>query len=991
MKTAMQAISARGRCQSLGILLIATLTFFGQPSVTGQSWPQISFANPIGGFQHPTHLTTANDGSGRVFVTEQSGVIRIVKDGAVMATPFLNISDRTGKQGSQGLFSVAFPPNYASQHHFYVNYVTSSAVLVIARYQVTADPNVADPNSEQIVLSVGPFQNGSDHFGGELAFGPDGYLYFGTGTGSGASPDNLGHDLTVLFGKLLRIDVETGNPVTYTIPPTNPFLTNPNARPEIWAVGLRNPWSSSFDRLTGDFYIADVGQSEREEVDFQPANSPGGADYGWDIMEGSLCFNGTTCDTTGLTLPVTEYDHTQGCDISGGVVYRSAPYPDFQGIYFYGDWCSGNIWGLQQTNGSWESSLLSTSTLSVISFGQDEAGLLWVADYNGGAIYSITDNPPTPVNLSVTQTESADPSAVNNPLTYTIQVKNNSSATATGIVLSDTWTTGVPFVSVASDQGSCSRSGNTSTCRIPSLASGTTATISLTLKPSAVGTVNNSASAISNEPDSDSADNSTSENTTIVLPPVQITVQTNLPGLSFSVDGTTYTSPKNFSWIPGSSHTIATNSPQNGGTGTRYVWSKWSDNKAISHMVAPTTNTTYTATFTTQYYLTMTAGSGGTVIPMSGWKNAGATVSIGATPTNNTSVSYNFNGWNGTGTGSYSGTANPTSITMSGPITEAATFTQQPVQVTVQTAPAGFAFTVDGVNYTSVQTFSWTPGSSHTIATTSPQNATTTTRSIWTKWSDNGAISHTISPKTNATYTATFTNQYYLTMTAGAGGTVTPARGWKNAGTVVQIGATPTNNTSVSYNFNAWTGSGSGSYSGTTNPTSITMNEPITEVASFTQNPVQVTVQTNFTGLVFSVDGVSYTSPQSFTWAPGSSHTIATNSPQSATTSARTIWTKWSDNGAISHTVSPTTNKAYTATFTNQYYLTMTAGSGGKVSPVSGWKNSGAVVSITATPNSGFVFSSWSGNGTGSFSGTTNPVNVTMGGPVSETAAFTTN
>jgi hypothetical protein len=313
------------------------------------------------------------------------------------------------------------------------------------------------------------------------------------------------------------------------------------------------------------------------------------------------------------------------------------------------------------------------------------------------------------------------------------------------------------------------------------------------------------------------------------------------------------------------------------------------------------------------------------------------------------------------------------------------------VQVTVQTALPGLSFTVDGTSYSSTQNFSWASGSSHTIATTSPQSGGTGIRYVWTKWSDGGAISHTVAPTTDKTYTATFKTQYFLAMTHGTGGTVKPANGWKNAGSAVSISATPTNNTQVSYSFGGWTGSGTGSYSGTNNPASITMNGPITENAVFTQNPVQVTVQTSPAGRAFTVDGNPYTASQSFSWQPGSSHTIATTSPQDGGTGVRYVWSNWSGGGAISHTVAPTINMTYTATFRTQYYLTMAHGTGGTVSPGSGWKNSGAAVSITATPAAGYSFTNWSGSGTGSFSGTNNPASVTMGGPVTETATFTHN
>jgi len=228
-------------------------------------------------------------------------------------------------------------------------------------------------------------------------------------------------------------------------------------------------------------------------------------------------------------------------------------------------------------------------------------------------------------------------------------------------------------------------------------------------------------------------------------------------------------------------------------------------------------------------------------------------------------------------------------------------------------------------------------------------------------------------------------------MTHGTGGTVSPASGWKNSGAVVSISATPTNNTQVSYSFSGWTGSGSGSYSGTNNPASITMNGPITETATFTQNPVQVTVQTSPAGLSFTVDGTPYTAAQTFSWVPGSSHTVATTSPQSGGTGVQYAWTNWSGGGTISHTVAPTTNNTYTANFNTQYFLTMDHNTGGSVSPASGWKTSGAIISISATPSSGYHFTNWTGSGNGSFTGTNTPASITVGGPITETATFTHN
>jgi hypothetical protein len=311
---------------------------------------------------------------------------------------------------------------------------------------------------------------------------------------------------------------------------------------------------------------------------------------------------------------------------------------------------------------------------------------------------------------------------------------------------------------------------------------------------------------------------------------VQITVQTSPSGVGFIVDNSVYYAAKTFTWATGSKHTIGTvDTPQDGATGVQYLLVKWSDGGAYIHFVAPTKDTTYTATFSTQYYLTMNAGTGGKVSPSSGWKNSGATVSLRATLTN---TSSSFTGWTGTGAGSFSGSTNPVSIVMGGPISEMASFAQSAVQVTVQTSVNGPSFSVDGTTYTSAQTFSWVRGSSHTIATTSPQNGGTGVRYVWSSWTGGGAISHAVAPTTNTTYTANFNTQYFLTMTHTTGGTVTPANGWKASGTTVSITGKPT----AGYTFSNWTGSGNGSYSGANNPAPITMGGPITENATFTRN-----------------------------------------------------------------------------------------------------------------------------------------------------------
>ena len=373
----------------------ATLT----PSPGG---PQLSLGTGITGFTLPVHITNAADGSGRLFVVEQGGLIRLIKNGSVQPTPFLNITARVSCCGERGLLSVAFPPLYTSKRHFYVNYTDTSGNTQVSRFHLTADDDVADANSEQPIISIA--QPYSNHNGGQIAFGPDGYLYIGMGDGgSGNDPENRAQNYTTLLGKMLRLHVElptpTGTPTPYQVPATNPTpLPTVGARPEIWAAGLRNPWRFAFDRLTGDLYIADVGQNAWEEVDFQSAASPGGENYGWRIMEGAHCTNLDPCNQAGLTLPVVEYSHSLGCSITGGHVYRGAAFPCSYGTYFYSDYCSGRIWGLRRNGMTWEATQLYDAPFNITTFGEDEAGTLWVSDHGGGVIYPINDacTAPTP-------------------------------------------------------------------------------------------------------------------------------------------------------------------------------------------------------------------------------------------------------------------------------------------------------------------------------------------------------------------------------------------------------------------------------------------------------------------------------------------------------------------------------------------------------------------------------------------------------------------
>ena len=286
----------------------------------------------------------------------------------------------------QGLLGMAFHPHYAQNGYFYLDYTDQNANTVIARYQVSSNPNQAETNSEKILLHIQqPYPN---HKGGQLAFGADGYLYIGMGDGgSEGDPLNYGQNRNVLLGKLLRIDVDHGDP--YAIPTDNPFAHG-GGKPEIWVYGLRNPWRFSFDRLTGDLYIGDVGQSKWEEVDFQPAGSPGGQNYGWSYREGLHPYKGNPPAGLKLVDPVAEYGHDQGCAIIGGYVYRGQNLPNWQGVYFYGDDCTGNIWGLlHRPDGSWDAQLLFHTSANISSFGQDQNGEIYMLDLSGGQVYQF--------------------------------------------------------------------------------------------------------------------------------------------------------------------------------------------------------------------------------------------------------------------------------------------------------------------------------------------------------------------------------------------------------------------------------------------------------------------------------------------------------------------------------------------------------------------------------------------------------------------------
>lgn len=356
------------------------------------------------GVREPTFVGAAYDGSGRLFAVEKAGRILILHGGQVSPQLFLDIRDQVGSRGSeQGLFSVAFHPRYLETGWFYVNYTDVNGNTRIERYTVSQDPDRADAASAALLFSIP--QPAANHNGGYLLFGPDGYLYIGMGDGGGAGDQfRNAQNMSSLLGKMLRVDVDVDFP--YAVPPDNPFLTTPGARPEIWAFGLRNPWRYAFDWSTGDLYIADVGQNQYEEVHFQPAGI-GGQNYGWPMMEGGHCFpEPRPCDPTGLEIPVAEYPHAFGCSITGGLVYSGPRYREANGVYFYADFCSGRIWSLHWSDQSgWVQTELAQTPLRVSSIGEDEEGELYVVSLEPGSIHRmVLSRLPSGRGLSDVQT-----------------------------------------------------------------------------------------------------------------------------------------------------------------------------------------------------------------------------------------------------------------------------------------------------------------------------------------------------------------------------------------------------------------------------------------------------------------------------------------------------------------------------------------------------------------------------------------------------------
>jgi len=361
------------------------------------------------GLAQPLYVTQPPTDTSRLFILEKPGRIRVIRNDTLLATPFLDITSLVATGGEQGLLGIAFHPNYANNGQFFIDYTDLAGDIQVVRYTVSTDPDIASPGSAQTILSVS-HPTYTNHNGGLVRFGLDGYLYIGVGDGGGeGDPSGNAQSTTVLLGKLLRIDVDGVSP--YGIPADNPFVSLAPARPEIWAYGLRNPWRFSFDRATGALYIADVGQDLWEEVDVQPGASGGGQNYGWNVLEGNHCFNPLTdCNTVGLVPPVLEYSHgvndANGCSITGGYVYRGTRLPALVGHYFYGDYCGGWVRSFRYLNGAIQDQRdypQFGTLLALTSFGEDTRGELYITTWYGNVWRIVPALPTSPAPVTTTQ------------------------------------------------------------------------------------------------------------------------------------------------------------------------------------------------------------------------------------------------------------------------------------------------------------------------------------------------------------------------------------------------------------------------------------------------------------------------------------------------------------------------------------------------------------------------------------------------------------
>lgn len=444
----------------MGFVTIILLTRTNDTQSSSYNY-QISITDVVAsGLNHPVQVTHANDGSGRLFIVEQSGKIRIIQNGNLKEAPFLDIGELVVYGGERGLLGLAFHPDYVLNQTFYLNYTRKpDGATVVARYQVSNNPDIADPSSAQILLTIS--QPYSNHNGGQLLFGHDGYLYIGMGDGgSGGDPQNYALNINSLLGKMLRIDVDSGFP--YSIPPSNPYVGK-IGEDEIWALGLRNPWRFSFDRLTGDLYIGDVGQGLWEEIDYLAFGSEGGANFGWRCKEGTHLYNSQPpCNNSNylssLLDPITEYSHSEGFSVTGGFVYRGLLYPNLYGNYYFADYVTGKIWSIIKTGtnpDTWSPRTLELNAgINISAFGEDENGEIYICDYGGGTIRQLRDISGTPDLTGSEKSSSslwADPGEI---ITYTISLINQGGSILIPGTLTDTIPTGLIYLDgslIASD------------------------------------------------------------------------------------------------------------------------------------------------------------------------------------------------------------------------------------------------------------------------------------------------------------------------------------------------------------------------------------------------------------------------------------------------------------------------------------------------------------------------------------------------------------
>ncbi len=378
---------------------ITSLLVFFFTALTGMAqWAQIGWEPVVSGLERVVHVTGSGDGSGRLFVVEQSGLVRILNQGELAAKPFLDLRERVGFEEERGLLNIAFPPTFPKSNRVYAYFTDAEGTVTIARYSVSADGTAADPATEEIILQV-PNEYGQ-HNGGGMAFSPvDGMLYLGIGDGGIQTGDDgiyiddpyqAGQDGQQLRGKILRLDVE-GSVAPYDIPADNP--RQEGWLPEIWSIGWRNPWRLSFDSANGTLYVGDVGADAYEEVNIEAAGR-GGRNYGWSVREGNFCLGTDTCpEREDLTAPAVAYAHNEGCSVTGGVVYRGKRFPELNGVYVFGDYCRGPVWSLRRVNGEWRRLGAGLTRALIVSFGTGDDGEVYMVDYRG-TISRLLQVPP---------------------------------------------------------------------------------------------------------------------------------------------------------------------------------------------------------------------------------------------------------------------------------------------------------------------------------------------------------------------------------------------------------------------------------------------------------------------------------------------------------------------------------------------------------------------------------------------------------------------